>query len=224
MRTANRRGRSPRSESAGLRYSSQLSYVIMPALGAGMMPNIWQHRLILLALMVVVDFVEEETALRLERAVIDARRPASIGRRLEALAALALGVVADDQIAGDEIDLFPMVVHERRGGVDARLEAQKPRAAAHLAGLVEIAGKRLLLNARRIARRREPALVHVDALELEMRLVERHGVDPGGIWARWSRLAPQRSRSPGVPNPKVAKRRQTRTRTSDSNGRIPFDL
>src|SRR6185503_20944318 len=112
---------------------------------------------------------------------MDAWRPAGIGRRVEAFAALTLGVVADDQVAGDEIDLFPMVVDERRCRVHAGVEAQEPRAAAHLAGLVEIAGKRLLLDARRIARRREPAVVHIDALELEMRLVEWHGYDPGGF-------------------------------------------
>src|SRR5262245_29235360 len=165
MHTANRRGRRPRSGRAGLQSPSAVFHALF----------------LLLALIVIVDFVEEATAVRLERAVIDARRAAGIGRRLEALAALALGVVADNQIARDEVDLFPVVVHERRGCVHPRIEAQKPRAAAHLAGLVEIAGQRLLLNAGGVARRREPAVVHVDALELEMWLVERHVGNPGGV-------------------------------------------
>jgi hypothetical protein len=74
-------------------------------------------------------------------------------------------------------------------GVHARIEPQQAGAAAHLAGFVEIAGERLLLDAGGIARRREPALVHVDALELKMRLVERHGRNPVqdcGMVAAWA--------------------------------------
>src|SRR5580704_11041043 len=82
-----------------------------------------------LALVVIMDLVEHAAAIGLEWAVMDARRPARIGRRVERLAALALLVIADDEIAGDEINLFPMVVHERRRGVDAGREAQEPRTA-----------------------------------------------------------------------------------------------
>src|SRR5439155_7544010 len=91
------------------------------------------------ALIVVVDLVEQAPALRLERSVVDARRPAGIGRRVEGLAALSLRIIADNEVARDQVDLFPMVVHERRRGVDARLDAQKPGAAAHLPALVDVA-------------------------------------------------------------------------------------
>src|SRR6266545_3904107 len=71
------------------------------------------------ALVVIMDLVEHAALLRLERAVMDAGRAARVGRRPEGFAALALRVVADRQVAGEQIDLFPMIVHERRGGVDA---------------------------------------------------------------------------------------------------------
>src|SRR6266851_1211804 len=129
---------------------------------------------LLLALVVIVDLVEHAAFLGLEGAVMDAGRTARIGRRLERLAALALRVVADDQIAGDEIDLLPVIVHEGRGGVGAGLELQEPRAAAHLLRLVEIARQDLLRDAGRIAGRRVPAVLHVDAGELDVRLVHRH--------------------------------------------------
>src|SRR6202011_5016843 len=76
------------------------------------------------------------------------------------------------------IDLFPMVMHERRRGVDARIEAQEPGTASGLAGFVEIAGENLLLYGGRIAAGRRPAGRHVDPGEFEMRLVHRHPRDP----------------------------------------------
>src|SRR5262245_20931459 len=130
---------------------------------------------LLLALVVVMDLEQHTAALGLERAVIHARRAARIGRGFERLAALAGGVVADDEVAGHQVDLLPVVVHERRCSVDAGIEAQKPRAAAHLAGLVDVAGQDLLLDAGWIAGRRGPALAHVDAQEFEVGLVHRHG-------------------------------------------------
>jgi hypothetical protein len=43
------------------------------------------------------------------------------------------------------IDLLPVVMDERNGGVEAGIELQQARAAAHLPGLVEIARENLLL-------------------------------------------------------------------------------
>src|SRR5262245_46803985 len=136
---------------------------------------------LLLALVVIVNLIEEAAALRLERAVVDARRPAGIGGRVERFAAFALLIVADDEIAGDQIDLLPMVVHERRGGEDTGLDAQETGAAAHFARLVEVACQNFLLDPRGIAGRRGPATVHVHAGKLEMRLVHRHRSSPAII-------------------------------------------
>src|SRR5262249_58740128 len=71
-----------------------------------------------------------------------------------------------------------MVVHERRGGVDAGIEAQQPCAAAHLAAFVEVARENFLLDPGGIARRRGPAAVHVHAGKFKVRLVHPHGSSP----------------------------------------------
>src|ERR1700747_727474 len=119
---------------------------------------------------VVVDLVKNAPASGCERTVAHARGAAGVGRGEALLAALARGVVADDQVALYDVHLFPVVVHERLGGERARLDLQQARAAAALAFLVEVRGEDLLVEARRIARRPLPAGVEVDLHELEMRL------------------------------------------------------
>src|SRR5579859_1966465 len=122
-----------------------------------------------------MDLVEEAAAFRLEGAVRGAGRAAGIGAGGKALAAAALGVVADRQVARDEIDLFPIIVHEGRGREDAGLEPQEPGPAAAAPRLVEGAGENFLRDAGRIAGRRLPAPLHVHGVEFEMRLVDGHG-------------------------------------------------
>src|SRR5688500_5799025 len=80
--------------------------------------------------MVVVDHVQDAAAPRGERPVVHARRPAGVGRGERLLAALALPVVADHEIALHHVDLLPVVVDERLGGERPRLDLQLPRAAA----------------------------------------------------------------------------------------------
>src|SRR6516165_4777159 len=126
------------------------------------------------ALIVIMDLVEQAAAIGFKRPVIDARRAAGVSRRVERFAALAFLVVADNEIAGDHIDLFPMIVHERRSRVGAGVEAKEPGAASHFAGLVEVARKNLLLDARWVPCRRRPAAVHVYPGEFEMGLVHGH--------------------------------------------------
>src|SRR5439155_11293641 len=118
--------------------------------------------------LVIVNLEQQTAAVRLEGAVHRAGRPAGIGARRKTLAALPRRVVADCQIALDEIHLFPIIMHEGLGRVDAGLEAQQPRAAAVLLRLVERAGEDLLLDAGGIARRRLPAAAHVEPVEFEM--------------------------------------------------------
>src|ERR1700741_4984318 len=129
---------------------------------------------LLLAFVVIVNLVEQAATVRLEWPMMDAGRSARIGRRLERLPAPALTVIADDQIAGNQIDFFPVVMHERRRGVDAGRKPQQPRSAAHFPFLVEIASQDFLLDAGGVTRRSRPALFHVDLVELKMRLVHRH--------------------------------------------------
>src|SRR5271165_5879266 len=96
---------------------------------------------LLLALVIVVHLEQRAAALRFERSVINAGRTARIGRRDERLAALALRIVADDEVAGHQVDLLPVVVDEGRGRIDAGIEFEQARAAAHLLCLVEVARK-----------------------------------------------------------------------------------
>src|SRR5258708_5332103 len=139
-----------------------------------------------------MDLEQEAAAVRFERAVHRAGRAAGIGAGREALATPPLGVVADGQIAVDEIHFLPIFVHERLGREDARLEAQQPGAIAALADLVEGAGQDLLLDAGGIARRGRPAALHVEAVEIAMRVVDRqlfHRPPPGP--PAWGPYAPR---------------------------------
>src|ERR1043165_1876817 len=121
----------------------------------------------------IMDLEQRAAAVRLERPVRRAGRPARIGAGREILAALALRIVADGEVAVQQIDLFPVFVDERVGGVDPRLEAEQARAAAGPRFLVEAAGQDLLLDAGRIAGRRLPAAAGVDLVELLVLLADR---------------------------------------------------
>src|SRR6516162_1655484 len=99
---------------------------------------------------------------------------------MKQLAALAVSVIANDEIARQQIHLFPVVMNEGGDGVDAGIEFQQPRPAPHLAGLIEITRQNLLLDSSRIAGRCLPAFLHVDRMKFEMRLVHRHDVSPWG--------------------------------------------
>src|SRR5262245_47712800 len=115
---------------------------------------------------VVVNLEQQAPALRLERAVRGARRTAGVGARPEFLAAVAVSVVADDEIARHEVHLLPVVVHEGLGRVHAGRESQVTRAMPAPRLLVERACEYLLLDALRISRRRLPALAGIGLVEL----------------------------------------------------------
>ena len=122
---------------------------------------------------VIVNFVKQAAAVGLERTVM---RRLAAGTRRSARSngspPLPLSSLPTTRSPENQIHLFPMIVHEGRRGVDAGRKAQAAGVpAAHLAPLVEIARENLLLNARRITRRRDPALIHVDLVKLKMRLV-----------------------------------------------------
>src|SRR4051812_12688814 len=73
-----------------------------------------------------------------------------------------------------------MIVHERRRGVFAWRETQQARAAAALTGLVQVARQNFLLDTGRIARRRSPAFVQINAEEFEMRFGHGSPLQRGG--------------------------------------------
>src|SRR3954468_3390671 len=120
--------------------------------------------------LVVMNLVQDAAALGSEWAVVRARRAAGVGRREALLAAAALRIVADDEVALHDVDLFPVIVDEGHGGERARLDLQEPCAASALRLFVKIRGEDLLVEARRIARRHFPSGVEIDLHELEMLL------------------------------------------------------
>ena len=75
--------------------------------------------------LVVADLIEHASSRRLERSVHSTRRTAGIGWGGETCPAIALRVAADDEIAGEQVNFFPVIVDERRRGVFTRDEAQE---------------------------------------------------------------------------------------------------
>src|SRR5579863_4110237 len=108
--------------------------------------------------------------------MMNARRTAGVGRTEKRVAAIPRGIIADRQIASEQINLFPMIVHERRGCERARVKAQQPRPAAGLAVFVQIACKDLLLDAFGISLRRRPARLHIESEKLDMGFAYRHTI------------------------------------------------
>src|SRR3990170_6371501 len=113
-------------------------------------------------LSIVMNLMQDAAAARSERAVVHARWPAGIGRREALLAALALLVVAHDQVALHHVHLLPMVVHEGLGGKRTGLDLQQAGAAAALVLLVEVGRQDLLIEPGRVAGRHFPAALQVD--------------------------------------------------------------
>src|SRR5579884_139336 len=107
-----------------------------------------------------------------------AGRPAGVGSGRKILAARAGGVVADGEVALDEIHLLPIVVDEGSGREHAGLKAEETGAAAAAAVFVERPREDLLLDARRIPGRHFPAGRAVDEVEIEMRLADLHRGHP----------------------------------------------
>src|SRR5262249_44133224 len=132
-------------------------------------------------LVVVVQLEQQAARVRAERPVRRARGPARVRIRAELRSALAVPVAADDEVARHEVHLLPVVVHERLGRVHAGREAQMARAEAAPGLLVEEAREDLLLDARRIAFRRLPALAEIDGVELLVLLVDRHRRSPRSV-------------------------------------------
>src|SRR3984885_16211017 len=97
--------------------------------------------------------------------MVGARRTACIGERLECLATLPVGIVADGQVALDQEDFLPVLVHEWRRRVGAGIEVQEARPASTLVFLVERARENLLLDTGRITGGNFPSGIHVERME-----------------------------------------------------------
>jgi hypothetical protein len=87
-----------------------------------------QHRFV-----VNMNLQKEAALLGFERTVEGARWPAGVGVWRKTLAPVAVGIIADYQIARDKVNFFPVIVYERRRGVNTRSKTQVPRAETTLA-------------------------------------------------------------------------------------------
>src|SRR3954452_16534928 len=125
-----------------------------------------------------MDLEQQAARHRLERPVVGAWRAHRIGERCERLAAVAVLIVPDGEIAGKQEDLLPMVVCERPCRECSRSKAQDPRPCARLVRLVERARQNLLGYAGRVAWKRLPTGAHVHGTELVVYLVDGHRLDP----------------------------------------------
>jgi len=105
---------------------------------------------------------------------MDPGRTNGVGVIAKLLAAFAGRIVTDDQVAGEQKNLFPIIMHERCGRERSRSDAQQARAIAALAVFVERAGDDFLLEAGGIAGRDLPAALHVQRMKLFVAFVERH--------------------------------------------------
>ena len=118
-----------------------------------------------------MELEQEAAAVGLERAVESAGRAAGECGGGEFFAAFAVFVVADDQIALEQVHLFPMIVDEGRGCIFAGNKAQDARAAAAFAVLVQIGHQDFLGDAVRIAFQRFKAAVHIERKKFKMRKI-----------------------------------------------------
>src|SRR5271168_2955487 len=104
----------------------------------------------------------------------DSGRPAGVGVRTEALRSLAVFPIPNDEVAGYQIDLLPVVVHERIRGEGARPESQQSGTVPGLVLRIETAGEDFLFDVFRIPRRRAPARgAHVDRMKFLVSLRHR---------------------------------------------------
>src|SRR3974390_761515 len=129
-----------------------------------------------------MDLDQHTTGFRFERTVKRARRPAGISVRLEGFSPLAMLIVSNRQVAGEQEHFFPIFVNERRCRVDAWREAKQAGPTAALFGLVERSRQDFLLNTRGISSRSFPSLRHVEGMEFFVDLVDSHWNSPRRVW------------------------------------------
>src|SRR5690242_2931350 len=122
----------------------------------------------------VMRFQEQAPRLGFERTVINAGWAHGIGIVLKLLTPIALPIIADDQVTGEQEHLLPVVVDKRIRRVGTRGKAQQPRTVAALILFIKFAGDYLFLNSRRVARQAVPAVTHVEDMEFFMPFVIPH--------------------------------------------------
>ena len=113
-----------------------------------------------------------------ERAMFSAGWAAGIGVGVALVAAIAVLVIPNPQVAGQHVHFFPVLMHERNGRVDARVKPEQARAAAGFCVIVNFASEDLLLDPVWIARRRCPAFIQVRYDEFQVFFFDSHSKYP----------------------------------------------
>jgi len=94
--------------------------------------------------------------------MVYAGRAAGVCIRMKACAIPPLFIVADNEVARDQVNLFPILMNKGLGSENARLKAQKTSAASAFSPFIERPRKNFLLDALGIARWNDPSLGHVE--------------------------------------------------------------
>src|SRR3546814_205369 len=126
---------------------------------------------------IVMNFEQQASPVRLERAVIDARRAAGVGRRDKLLAAIALLVISDRQVARQEKDFLPIIVDKGRRRKNAGLKAEEASPASAPVFRIETARKDAFVDpATRLVAfgKVPPGIVHADRVKFPMFLGNWH--------------------------------------------------
>ena len=132
----------------------------------------------------------DTTRLGCEGSVEDPRRPTGVRGREELLTSLAVSVVAYNEIALDEVHLFPMVVHERLGGERAWRDPKQTTPAAGFIGFIQIAGQHFLVHAVGIPCGCFPIVIHFDGHEFN-------------VWLAFWHVSPRRNTPDAAPGCKL---------------------
>src|SRR5579872_285853 len=105
---------------------------------------------------------QQATLFRLEGAMVDTRRPAGVSVRPKPFPVPSSLIIADDEVARDQVNFLPILMNKRPGREYTGLKAQEASPASTFILFIERPGENLLLDALGIARQSFPALVHVE--------------------------------------------------------------
>src|SRR5271167_3961887 len=107
---------------------------------------------------VIVDFQQQTTRFRFEWSMVYAGRPASVSIWLEACAIPPVLIVANNEVAGDQVNFLPILMNKGLGSENAGLKTQEARSASASGLFIERTGKNLLLDAAGVYGRSNPSL------------------------------------------------------------------
>jgi len=111
---------------------------------------------------VIVDLQQQTTLFRFEWPVVYAGRPAGVSIRLKACAIPPVLIIAHYKVAGDQVNLLPVVMYKGLGRENAGLKTQEAGTRATPGLFIEFSGKNFLFDAAGITGWSNPSLGHVE--------------------------------------------------------------